>query len=362
MKEKSRGYVYALKGLAILGVTMVHSGGHNLPGILGMIGTEGARGAQLFFVLSGIHAFQSLSNYLDDKKITFKGILGWYYRKLVRLAPLYYVAVVISMVTKSWSVYWLGNEGRVTAGNIVAHILFLHGLFPHYSDSILAVEWYLGVLWIFLLITPLLFYLINSLERSILFFIVVYTINPLIKLTIVKLLPMDTDPPIYSAFINVFCPNNQLLVYSLGIVAYFAIGRLKNREIKNRKLLSGALLFFGLTLIYGQITGVNSLFCFSHQEMFGLFFFVIVISQAIYAFKIIDNPIFRTLGKYSYGMFLFQFIWLNFYDSKIHYRGPFAWTIKYIISVIVLLTTSIVTHRLVERPAYKVLKAERYSE
>ena len=157
MKGKNIGYIDALKGLAILGVTMVHTGGDTLPGIFGRIGARGARGVQMFFIISAMLTFSSLSKFFPKREdIRIDQVLEWYKKKVLRLMPMYYLAIICSMLTESWSVHWLGNEGRVTVKNIIAHICFTHGFFPHYTNSVLCVDWYLGVLVIFIIISPLL--------------------------------------------------------------------------------------------------------------------------------------------------------------------------------------------------------------
>ena len=75
MEKRNIGYIDALKGLAILGVTMAHTGGSSLPGIFGRIGSSGARGVQLFFLISGMLAFSSLANFFPKRdEISFFNI------------------------------------------------------------------------------------------------------------------------------------------------------------------------------------------------------------------------------------------------------------------------------------------------
>ena len=153
------GYLDALKGIAILAVTLIHTGGGALSGIWGAIGNSGEHGVQLFFVISGYLSFLSLRHMFPGYKgMNLKSILKWHVKKYIRLFPLFYIAILISMITKSWSTYWLGNEELVSVKNVATHIFFVHGLFPHYTDSILGVEWYLGALAMFFLITPVLYY------------------------------------------------------------------------------------------------------------------------------------------------------------------------------------------------------------
>lgn len=129
-KVTKKGYVDALKGLAIILVTLIHVGGADLPGIWGRIGSQGARGVQMFFVISSMLAFTSLEKVFPvrkDMKVKKAGV--WLLQKYLRLIPMYYLAIIISLLTGSWNGYYLGNEGYVTCKNVITHVLFLHGFF-----------------------------------------------------------------------------------------------------------------------------------------------------------------------------------------------------------------------------------------
>lgn len=349
------GYLDALKGPAILAVTMVHTGAGKLPGFFGKIGNDGARGVQMFFVISGILAFCSLKRAFPDGKPTFTGVLKWYLKKYLRIAPLYYFAVLISMFTGSWSTHWLGSEGVVSFKNILAHVFLAHGLFPHYTDSILGVEWYLGVLWIFYLITPILFKVVSSLEKAVIFIVAVFIVNPFCNMGLAYILPAGPDPYIYKEYLENFGPFSQFLVYSFGILLYFVIVKLRDKQIKHKKVLAYALLIFATILVFGQVAGAGNPVWFSRNEMFGLFFAIIIFSQAIYPSVLIDNPVFKFIGRYSYGIYLFQFIWLHFYEKYICYTGRFAWAVKFAVSVLAMLAISFLLTEFLEKPIHKKL-------
>lgn len=60
-------WIDSLKGIAILGVIMIHCGGSHLPDPLGIVGRFGGAGVELFFVISAFLSYQSL------EKVSAKG-------------------------------------------------------------------------------------------------------------------------------------------------------------------------------------------------------------------------------------------------------------------------------------------------
>ena len=164
-------WIDSLKGIAICGIVMVHSDTLGLPWLLEKIGDAGKCGVQLFFLLSSYLTFVSLEHYFNTKTssraISFHHLIPWWAGKFIRLIPLYYLALFIYALFLGGSSYWLGTQEHITAQNVLAHLFFLHGLFPHYADSIIGVEWYLGTLAIFYLLAPYLYKIINSLTSLI---------------------------------------------------------------------------------------------------------------------------------------------------------------------------------------------------
>ena len=47
-KNEYYEWINSLKGIAIVGVVLIHSGGANLPGYSGLIGKAGLHGVQMF--------------------------------------------------------------------------------------------------------------------------------------------------------------------------------------------------------------------------------------------------------------------------------------------------------------------------
>lgn len=354
-----KGYIDALKGIAIIAITLTHIGGGNLPGIFGEIANHGARGVQMFFVISAMLAFASLERKFPSRKgMKLKNVLKWLWDKYLRLAPMFYLAIIISMLTGSWSSYWLGSEGHVTVKNIFTHILFIHGFFPHYTDSVLGIEWYLGVLVIFYVLTPIIYYFIDSLGKSIALLVSVQVIAPWLNYHLSTFYPKTTDQYIYDTFIGTFGPLANLYVYCVGIVVYFMVKQIdafKKTDSQGR-WLSYSLLAFAAVMLWGQIKYGNSLYRLSDNDVFGIWFAIVIISQSIHSCILIDNPFFRLCGKYSYGIYLFQYIVIRFYGRYLDFDFMNPIVLSFVFCLLGLLGASYIVTRFLDGPIQKKLK------
>lgn len=161
MDKNREGYLDSCKGWAVLMVIIVHSGlwtGEKVT----LIANAGARGCQLFFVVSGYLIYKSYDLSVCKSKTVQCGTIKWILKRFIRLGPLWYLSIFVHLLTHGWSAYWLGSMDHITAGNLVAHLLFLHGLSPYYANSIMGVEWYVGVISIFILLMPVIYWLTRN--------------------------------------------------------------------------------------------------------------------------------------------------------------------------------------------------------
>lgn len=155
-------YLDGLKGLAILLVVIIHTGASSLPSLWGDIGDFGKYGVQLFFIIS---TCLSLKSY--EKKNG--SISKWILLRLLRLSPIYYLALFVYYFTYGGVETFLGPDANVSFLNILAHMLFVHGFFPNYINSIIGVEWYIGTLVVVYMCIPIIFKLVSDKEKSLSF-------------------------------------------------------------------------------------------------------------------------------------------------------------------------------------------------
>ena len=337
-----REYIDSLKGMAVIAIILYHISVFNdpeLPWPFWWITHSGDRGVQLFFVISGFLSYLSLERrFKKPRDIAVKDAFTWIKSRAIKLIPLYYLALILSMLTHSWSSMWLGNEGHVTLTNFLAHIVLVHEFFPHYSDSILWVEWYLGVLVIYLIMTPFIYKYVNTIKRMVALLLVFAAVVFSFPSLLMDIMPVAEDPFVYYGYIYNFAPHLHLVVYSLGITLGMLI-RKNTRSFKNPRLISGVILGFLIAvMVVFSVLGIKNV------QLFGLWSFFLILSQEIHAFPVIDNKFFRFVGKQSYVMYLFQFIFFNIYDYFISLDGLLGWCLKGVICVTMLLGFSCVVN------------------
>lgn len=351
-------WVDALKGIAICGVIMAHIEIEGA-GIIDNIRSIGRNGVQMFFLLSAFLAFASYEKRLDEQEKSKRTYIIWIIQRIVRLVPLYYISILAAGIFLGGQSYWLGGEKNITIGNVMMHIMFLHGLFPHYINSIIGGEWYLGTLIIFYLLIPYLYKLIDSLEKSIIWFMSSAIICKLLSTICSKLTLGFLDSYIYGTYFENFWFLAQFPVMLLGIVFYHVKKLSLLDQTNSKTALSCILLMFSGCMVVGMALHRNKLVGLSEYTLFGIWFFFLICSQYLRPFFAIGNRVFGILGKYSYPIYLFHLLIIVLYEKYIPNFVEniiLGWIIKYIVVVAVSLVLALFLTRFVDEPLKKLLR------
>lgn len=350
MKERTR-WIDALKGIAILGVVMVHFGKQELPQQYEILVASGKYGVQMFFIISAYLLFVSLEN------LNNKSIFQWYKKKTKRIILLYYVMLVVCILSEGQK-YWLGSVEKITHGNIIAHILGLHALNPYYMNSIIGVEWYIGNYFLLILISPILFRIINTLESSIVLFVASLVINVFMRQIPSPL--VQNDKYLWDNYLNSYGIMAQVPVIALGIMLYFLVNKEKIfQSYKRKKILSYSILVGMLFFMCSLMKGVNVSNIQPHI-LYALVFMGIIFSQIIYESPLLNNTFLSFLGRKSYGIYLIHFYliqsdvhsWIDYLRVKNVY-------IKWILGYVLILGTSLVLAEGIEYCCTKIGKCRR---
>lgn len=351
-------WIDSLKGIAILGVIMIHSGGALLPDPLGIVARFGGSGVELFFLISAFLAFGSMERECiqnGGEIVPFK----WILKKILGFVPVYYMALFFSVVITGGYSYWYGSEGGITIWNIISHLTLTWGFVPHYCNSIIGGEWYLGTLIIFYVIAPFLFRVINSFERSIAFFIGTTIVCRYVNAFADNRIPDIADTYIYKVYFRDFWIFAQLPVIALGICTFFVLKKVSNEDIREKRLLSKVLLLFVTIMLWGQMNYRSVVYEISESTLIAFWFMLLIISQNIYRDGLINNFIFRMLGEYSYPIYLFHITFIDLFDKWITMSTGYTvldWGIKYLLIVFISLLFSVVVDKFVDEPYRRMKK------
>lgn len=354
MADRRMTWIDSLKGVAILGVVMIHSGGAAMPSLLGRVGNIGKNGVQLFFLLSAYLSFKSYARYICKVDNTKKSNVIWVANKLIRLLPMYYLALIVYGIYFSFI-----GENYVSIGNIFAHVTFIFGFFPRYCNSLIGVEWYLGTLIIFYLLVPFLYKLINSLEKSLMWVILGGIICCAVNLMSDKLTNIYCNTYDYISYFGTFWIFVQLPVLLLGIMMYHLLESDILKQVKYKKYMSYVLLIFAVCMMMGMILERNKILGYSNEMLFGICFFSCAISQYLHKSFFIDNSLLRFLGKYSYPVYLFHILIIKLYKRYVPIivdNLVVDWIILYIGTIIFTLLLSAVLTKFIDEPIVKVLQ------
>lgn len=312
MNHPRSRWVDAAKGIAIFGVILSHCdppSEYNLRYVL-----NGAKGVQLFYLISGFLTFISLSRAYPGNHISFRQSGRWLLQKYFRLLPLYLICLAVSSLGGG-APYWHGDSSPLTLPNLGAHLLMVHSLFPRFANSIASLEWYLGTLWVFYLLSPLLYRLLSSFRKTFAAFVLLCGVSCLSDTFLLTIVPSSSDSYIYSSFVGFFFLH-QLPVYVLGILLYHCSVLLYESHTNERKkrLVSYVLQCLFWLLLVLQCTQPFSFGIFSSTIICGILMFGLCFSQVLYATFPFTVSALAFLGKHSYGIYLFHFIILCKYD------------------------------------------------
>ena len=353
-----KSWINSLKGLAICGVVMVHSGVLNLSFPLGRLGAGGAYGVYVFFVISAYLAYVSLEHFFCEKKISITNMLCWWQRKFVRLIPVFYLVLLITLLFANGNDYWLGSQEKVSIWNIISHALFLHGLFPHYANSIIGVEWYLGVLAIFYAIVPFIYKHVNSHKKAWVMFAVSFAGCEVINQIAFRILPQNIqDGYIYQSYVEALWIFEQVPSLCLGIVLYYFLKSSKVSRVKVYQLI--LVILCSCIFILGRAFGILQHSLLINYTLCAVCTMCIVLILNSHKCVVIDNLLWSTLGCYSYPIYLLHCFISSLYDKYINLDVGnvfLNWGIKYLIVIAVSLIVSVLVTRFFDEPIQKLCK------
>ena len=342
---KKLDFIDSLRGIAILLVIMVHVSqvtNDYYPEKIQSLFNFGSKGVQLFFICSAFTIFLSFEN---RKKTDKYPILFFYIRRLFRIAPLFYIAIVYYLIQDGFGPrFWLGDQTKITIGNIVSNFTFTNSFNPYWINSLVPGGWSIAIEMVFYLLTPIFVLLLNSHSKVLICIILSIPIGFYFN----KFLLMNqviTDDFLWHEFVY-FNFINQLFYFLLGISMFFMY---KKKDEWKLSIINYSLYFIVFIALL-IILGIN--FFYDLKIIYGLIFSAFFISLSVKNNIIFNNKILRSIGKTSFSIYLLHFAvihwFVEFNAVNIINKSIINFIFLYISVIIVTYIISLFTKKYIE--------------
>ena len=320
-----------LRGVAILMVVMVHTA-QQIPGLDGataLLAAYGQMGVQLFFVVSAYTLCLSHERRAADPAAHF------YIRRFFRIAPLYYLGVVLYFGLRAAT----GQDEAYTAANVAANLTFTHGFVKAATNSIVPGGWSIAVEMSFYLLFPLAFAVVQWSARKSLWLAAVLV-------SVVLLANIAAQ-----AWIGLIARNNayyysivnQLPVFAVGMFTFFAV---RQGARGAPAVCAGGFLAFTAAGLALYASGRPMAFAWLPTVAGIGFAFLLVLFHAVRP----RMPWLARVGKVSFSMYVTHFAVAWFLAPKVAALLPplAGFVVAFALAAAVTFAVSVVLERLVE--------------
>jgi peptidoglycan/LPS O-acetylase OafA/YrhL len=346
-------HIDQLRGVAILLVLLVHvcQSQSTVSPLLYIASDFGKIGVQLFFFLSAYTLCLSFSSGRD------RSVGNFYLRRFFRIAPLYYTGIFVYFLVSRLPVLHtngaLSHAEAYTSSNVMANLLFVHGLVPLANNSIVPGGWSIGTEMLFYAMFPAIYYVytkFNNVRSLILIPIIIFLLANAFAVAAYFL-----AAPVFSDLFYYYFILNQLPVFSVGL-SYFFLE--EAGYFRYNKMISGVcfaiLIAVAFVLMYKLERNISlsifiaSLsFCF----LFSLF------KLGAFKFRLLAR-----IGQLSFSIYIFHFLFAwplsTALATWLHLRlHPYlVYAICYVVVLLLSMMLAIVSEFLIEKPGINLGK------
>lgn len=307
MKKKFE-HISAIKGIAILMIIAVHSAQYfphlYRPILYGSI--YGQMGTQIFFITAGF----LLGLHVDNNKESW---ILYLKRKYFKFVEPFLVAVILYFcLTFVCEIFGISNvySPRYTFFNIITNILLLQQINFKGYNSIVPGAWFLGCLWFFYLIYPILHKFISHIYSKFLVNVLPFVAS-IISLGVQYFLHQFFNIDVGNNTYFYFSIINQVPAFIMGICYYYGF-IIETKKIDIKESVFGFGVFTGLSLLLMYINCIYSFSIVISTVSYSFYFLLFIINY------LIEHEMFKALfrhlsyiGDNTLGMYFvhFAFVW-----------------------------------------------------
>jgi len=338
-------WIDLLRGIAIAMVVAVHTTQVVPPkSIVDPLLLEGARGVQLFFVISG---FTLLLTSQQKHQGEVHAFATFWIRRFFRIAPAFWMAAILWFVsTAGVPHYWSPNGPGFLS--LILTLFFLNNWFPTTHSAIVPGGWSISAeMNMYTLFPWLKKRLLDWKYSAILAASSMILAGILSALAIIYVAPLTAHPKLSISFFNSYWLPVCLPSFIAGIAAYRFVQKIAIRRRTAALLLATAIFSF-ITMSYLRVPLKAVLVA-------PIFFLVVITAQSLFKEKTL--PIWITwLGKISYSAYFWHFVVLHFltvqFDdlNKSLSKTSLGWIYSYAIVLSLTIILSSITYFLIEKP------------
>lgn len=313
---------------------------------------SGARGVQLFYLISAFTLCYSYSNRSIQDKYP---LVSFYIRRFFRIAPLYYLAVIFYLWLYGLGPrYWLGDAATITCNNIASNFFFLHGINPYWINSIVPGGWSVSTEMLFYAMFPLIFNSIKNANNACGFVLLSILIKGLFVLAL-RNHPLIADHRLWGEFLFLSFPN-QLPIFALGILLYQLITNGHAPAVSKFYYFCAFALFYFNFITKGDRLNLQ-------LETFTVAFMVLAFMLKKTNTPFVFNKAVYFIGDLSYSLYLVHFGVIYFLSKHtifdaIHNQTAVSPYLNFVYNLVVGVACSVFAatalHFLIEKPALKL--------
>jgi peptidoglycan/LPS O-acetylase OafA/YrhL len=350
-------FVDALRGLALLGVVVVHTS-QRVAGLsprMAEIAGYGAFGVHLFFVTSAFTLFLTLHR---RSRSEAHPTLNYFLRRFFRIAPPFWLAILFYLKWNGMGPQYWAPRG-ITVSAILATAAFVHGWHPAVINSVVPGGWSIAVEMNFYLIVPFLFARLTNLRRCLWFFIACvvgqWAINEAMRPVFVAMLAPDER---YLAdLMHVLWLPTQLPVFAAGFALYYVLAPSLGKPVPQSEGATRAPEPSAALIIATAAAVLAQLRLAPPSTFAGSIFAILAAGLALRPASLLVNAVTRYLGDISYSGYLVHFAVLDIAERVIRHftalpRYPLLYLpVLYMAVIVGTVVVATATTRLIEEPA-----------